>query len=94
MILDNYFENNYARSFGGAVIIIFFGEGTRNVNIMRRNIFINNYAFHGGGALVTTFFSNGVSEWPHSVLISDCTFVGNIGQTGGGIFVYPAYERK
>ena len=93
-IFDNCFENNYARSFGGGIFIVFFGEGTQNINTLERNTFINNYALLGGGAILSTFFSNGVSGRPHSVLISDCLFVGNNGQTGGALFVYPAYECK
>ena len=94
MILDNYFESNYARSFGGAVFFVFFGEGTQNINILERNCFINNFALLGGGAIISTFFSNGISGKPHSVLIYDCTFIGNMGQTGGALFAYPAYECK
>ena len=93
-ILNSHFESNYARSFGGGVFIVIFGEGTQNINTLERNIFVNNYALLGGGAILSTFFSNGVSGRPHSVLISDCTFVGNIGETGGALFVYPAYECK
>ena len=93
-ILDNHFESNYARSFGGAVFFIFFGEGTQNINILKRNTFINNFAHLGGGAVLSTFISNGVVGRPHSVLISDCTFIGNAGQTGGALFAYPAYECK
>lgn len=93
-ILDSHFESNYARSFGGGVFFVFFGEGTQNTNALKRNVFINNYALLGGGAILSTFFSNGISGRPHSVLMSDCTFVGNTGQTGGAIFLYPAYECK
>jgi hypothetical protein len=93
-ILDNSFENNYARSFGGGVFFVFFGEGTQNINTLERNTFVNNYALLGGGAVLSTFFSNGVSGRPHSVLMSDCLFIGNSGQTGGALFVYPAYECK
>ena len=91
-ILDNHFENNYARSFGGAVYLVMFGEGTQNVNILERNVFLNNFSPLGGGAIISTFFSNGVVGRPHSTFISDCTFVGNVGQTGGALFIYPAYE--
>lgn len=93
-ISDNRFENNYARSFGGAVYLVMFGEGTQNINILERNTFINNFAPLGGGGIISTFFSNGVVGRPHSTLISDCIFVGNVGQTGGGLFVYAAYECK
>lgn len=93
-ILDNYFENNFARSFGGAVYLVMFGEGTQNINILERNVFINNVSPLGGGAIISTFFSNGVVGRPHSTFISDCTFIGNVGQTGGALFIYPAYECK
>lgn len=89
---DNYFEANYARSFGGAVFLVMFGEGTQDINILERNVFINNSAAIGGGAIISTFFSNGVVGRPHSTFISDCTFIGNVGQTGGALFIYPAYE--
>ena len=91
-ILDNHFENNFARSFGGAVYLVMFGEGTQNFNILERNVFINNFSPLGGGAIISTFFSNGVVGRPHSTFIYDCTFIGNVGQTGGALFIYPAYE--
>lgn len=93
-ISDNHFEDNFARSFGGAVYLVMFGEGTQNMNILERNIFINNFAPLGGGAIISTFFSNGVVGRPHSTFVSDCTFIGNVGQTGGALFIYPAYECK
>ena len=93
-ISDNHFVNNFARSFGGAVYLVMFGEGTQNVNILERNVFIDNFAVLGGGAIISTFFSNGVEGRPHSTFISDCAFIGNVGQTGGALFVYPAYECK
>ena len=93
-ISDNQFKNNYARSFGGAVYLVMFGEGTQNMNILERNSFIDNFALLGGGGIISTFFSNGVVGRPHSTFISDCNFTGNVGQTGGGLFVYPAYECK
>ena len=45
---DNHFQNNYARSFGGAVYLIIFGEGTQNMIILQRNTFIDNFARLGG----------------------------------------------
>ena len=91
-ITDNNFQNNYARSFGGAVYLNMFGEGTQNIHILERNTFIKNFAVLGGGAVLNTFFSNGVVGRPHSTFISDCVFEGNAGQTGGALFVNPAYE--
>ena len=91
---DNHFQNNYARSFGGAVYLIVFGEGTQNMIILQKNTFINNFARLGGGAILNTFFSNGVPSKPHTTLMSDCLFVGNMGRTGGALFVNPAYESE
>ena len=91
-ISDNNFVNNYARSFGGAVFLVYFGNGTQNHNILQRNTFVDNFAVLGGGALLSTFFSNGVAGKPHSALITDCTFIGNRAQSGGAWFVYQAYE--
>ena len=93
-ISDNHFENNFARSFGGSIFIVYFGNGTQNVNILERNSFFNNIATFGGGAVLSTFISNGVPERPHSTIMSDCIFYGNQGQSGGALFVYQAYECK
>ena len=94
ILSNNHFQDNYARSFGGAVYLIVFGEGTQNVIMLQRNTFINNFARLGGGAVLNTFFSNGVSGKPHTTLISDCVFVGNMGRTGGALFINPAYESN
>lgn len=91
-ISDSHFENNYARSFGGAVFLVYFGNGTQEQNFLERNVFVDNFACLGGGAVLSTFFSNGVRERPHSALISDCIFIGNGAQSGGALFVYQAYE--
>ena len=91
-ITDNNFRDNYARSFGGAVYLNMFGEGTQNIHVLERNTFVNSFAVLGGGAILNTFFSNGVVGKPHSTFISDCVFKGNAGQTGGALFVNPAYE--
>ena len=93
-VSDNHFQNNYARSFGGAVYLVIFGEGTQNMIVLQRNNFIDNFAQLGGGAVLNTFFSNGVPSKPHTILMSDCLFAGNKGQTGGALFVNPAYESK
>ena len=93
-ISDSHFENNYARSFGGAIYLVDFGYGTQNQNILERNMFVDNFACLGGGAVISTFFSNGLGERPHSALISDCAFIGNRAQSGGALFVYQAYESR
>lgn len=93
-ISDNFFINNYARSFGGGVYMVVFGDGTQNINSLERNVFTGNFARLGGGGIICTFFSNGLPERPHSTFITDCTFDNNAGQTGGGLFLYQPYECK
>ena len=94
IINDTYFENNYARSFGGALYLVKFGEQTQNVYMLNGNNFTNNVAPLGGGAVDNTFFSSGIPDSPNTLLISDCTFVGNIGQTGGALSSYLPYAGK
>ena len=93
-ISDCHFERNYARSFGGGVFLVFFGEGTQNIVTLERNTFVNNFAVLGGGAILNTFFSNGVIGRPHSTIITDCLLSGNVGQSGGALFLYQAYQCK
>ena len=88
----NIFENNYARSFGGALYFVTFGMQTQNVYALDGNHFRNNFGRLGGGAISNTFFSCGILESPHSLLMTDCLFVGNIGQTGGALSLYLPYE--
>ena len=91
-ISDNLFESNYAQSFGGALYLVTFGEGTQNTYILKGNDFIDNLAPLGGGAMSNTFFSNGIPSDPHRLLMTDCLFKGNVGQTGGALSLYLPYE--
>ena len=93
-ITDSSFENNYARSFGGALYLVRFGEQTQNVYTLKGNNFNNNVAPLGGGAISNTFFSSGIPDSPNTLLMSDCTFVGNVGQTGGALSLYLPYAGK
>ena len=88
-ITDNRFEQNYASLFGGAIYFGTFGEGAPITHILERNSFTHNVANNGGGAIINIFASRIVLERPHSMLISDCYFDNNVGQTGGALFVYP-----
>lgn len=90
-LVDNRFENNYARSFGGALYFVTFGEGTQNVYSLNKNVFINNSAPLGAGAISNTFFSDGVPGSPHQLLMTDCMYDGNLGQSGGALSLYLPY---
>ena len=89
-IVDNSFQNNYARSFGGAVFLVVFNEGTRHALDLERNTFNLNFAVLGAGALLMTFISNGIREDPHITRVADCLFQNNSAASGGAIFVYAA----
>lgn len=91
-INDNRFVDNYARSFGGGLFMVIFGEGTQNILLVRRNVFVNNVALLGAGGLLMTFFSTGLEAAPHTSNITDCFFEGNSGESGGAVLVYLAYE--
>lgn len=93
-ITDTHFEDNYARSFGGALYLVKFGKQTQNVYTLRGVTFTNNVAPFGGGAISNTFFSSGIPEAPNSLVMSDCIFIGNIGQTGGAMSIYLPYAGK
>lgn len=91
-IADNVFQSNYARSFGGAVFLVVFNEGTHHTLQLQRNIFHSNVGMLGGGAIQMTFISNGIAGNPHMTLFTDCSFVSNSGASGGAVYVYPAFE--
>ena len=59
--------------------------------MLRGNNFTNNVAPLGGGAISNTFFSSGIPDAPNSLIMSDCTFIGNVGQTGGALSIYLPY---
>ena len=94
IITDTHFENNYARSFGGALYLVTFGQQTQNMYTLRRSNFTNNAAPLVGGAISNTFFSSGIPGAPNSLVMSDCNFIGNVGQTGGALSLYLPYEGK
>ena len=94
IITNTCFENNFARSFGGAVYLVKFGEQTQNVYMLRGNNFTNNLAPLGGGGMANTYFSSGIPDAPNTLLMANCTFIGNVGQTGGALSLYLPYEGK
>ncbi len=93
-IIDNTFEDNYARSFGGGLYVVIFGANTQDTFLLRRNKFINNVALLGAGGFIVTYFSVGVRDTPHTTIVSDCTFSGNMGEVGGGVLAYIPDEGK
>lgn len=93
-ITDNLFLGNYAQSFGGAVFLVVFNEGTHHTMDLERNIFNSNVGRLGGGAVQMTFISNGIAGEPHTTSFIDCLFQSNSGPSGGAVYVYPAFQGK
>ena len=91
-ISDNAFVGNFARSFGGGLYIVVFGDNTQNLLLVERNVFEDNLAILGGGGFIMTFFSNGIEDTPHQTNITDCFFSGNSGESGGALLIYLAYD--
>ena len=94
MIYDNFFVSNYARSFGGGVYLVIFGDNTQNKLLLKRNVFESNLAMLGAGGVIMSFFSIGMREIPHTTILTDCTFLGNSGESGGAVFAYIQEEGK
>ncbi len=92
-IYDNVFVSNYGRSYGGGLFIVIFGEDTQNVFLVKRNEFKDNLAELGAGGLLMTFNSAGFTEAPHTTIVSECSFIGNSGRSGGGILTSIASQR-
>ena len=86
-IYTNVFVRNYARSFGGGVYVIIFGQNTQHIVRVSRSVFEDNVAIVGAGALLVTFYSIGVREIPHTVILSDCSFTRNVGESGGAVLI-------
>ena len=88
MVYDNIFVGNYGRSFGGGLYMVIFGEGAQNTFLLRNNVFEENQALLGGGALIMSFFSSGDLDNPHTINITNSSFLGNSGESGGAISIY------
>ena len=87
MISDCVFIGNYARSFGGAVYVVFFGKNTQHIVRVMRSVFEDNVAIVGAGAFVATFYSLGLRDRPHTAILSNCSFSGNVGESGGAVLI-------
>ena len=94
MISDNFFVTNFARLFGGGLYFVMFGENIQNMFNFERNVFLDNVAPLGAGGMLVSFFAAGFESAPHQVNVTDCSFTGNYGETGGGLLISIAFEGK
>ena len=86
LVEDCYFEQNYARSYGGGLYFILRQVSNQTIDV-RRSEFYNNTAGSGGGGLNVGYPAN-IDTIP-SLIVSDCIFVGNRADFGGGSYIFP-----
>ena len=86
LIEDCYFGQNDAESYGGGLYFI-LRQDSNQTAVVRRSRFYNNIAGSGGGGI-----NVGYPATPDiiSLLVTDCTFVGNRAKFGGGSYIFPA----
>ena len=90
-ISDSEFRDSYAFSFGGGVYVALDGDASQhNVTIQDCQL-VNNRANLGAGGMIIIFFSNGLRLHPMTVTVFKSKFIGNSGDTGGGIYITPQY---
>lgn len=87
---------NYARLFGGGIYMNINSYGTQiiftftRIRIIRNTI-SNRVQTGGGGVLVALLSASHKYVPPHTVVFSDCMFESNIGEAGGGIYVFTSF---
>ena len=86
------FQNNFARSWGGALFAT-FGNLTNHTLVIKDCFFRKNIASFTGGAFVGGFFGIGFAEWHSFVALYNSTFVENHALQGGAAAVIlPGYR--
>ncbi len=86
-IRDCVFEGNFATTFGGGMYVIMDGSVANHSVYVSKSLFVNNTCDGGGGGLHTGYFTPTTAL--HSVVATNCTFVGNRALLGGGSYIFP-----
>ena len=87
-ISDCFYENNTARSFGGAMYFLLGGFRTHHKIFVERTRIVSNTGKIGGGGVETAFFNVGPDNDPLLTTFVDCEFISNTAIAGGGLFVF------
>ena len=89
LITDCQFINNFASSFGGGVYLVLNGMGTQHRVTVDNCHFINNTATLGAGGISIAYLTNGEFNYPITAVIQNCHFLGNQGENGGAVYIFP-----
>lgn len=99
-ITDCVFEGNYANVWGGGFYLITNSyPSVQHIIRVERSRFFENRANFGTGGISFSFLRGGDESRPHTAVLSDCSFEGNMGASGAafygfiGEFVCYVYRR-
>lgn len=82
-IFDSTVRDSFARDSGGGVYMFLAGDDNSHTINIRNTDFIGNEAKDGGGLEITQATPASLTM-PNKVTVSNCNFVKNVGNFGGG----------
>ena len=95
LVEDCYFGQNYAESYGGGLYFSIFTirQSTNRTIDIKRSRFYNNIAGSGGAGLNVGYSTTFAGTVP-VLVVSDCVFVGNRANYGGGAYIFPLLDNR
>ena len=94
-MIDSKVIGNYGHLFGGGIYIAIISPGTQLLLIFERIDIIGNRAGSGGGGVQLSYLSvTDIQKVYHTVAFRKCNFVENVGDSGGGIYVFTSFIGK
>ncbi len=84
---DCYFEENFARSFGGGLYVGFSGNNSHIV-VVRRTTLVRNKTPGAAGGLEIGFVQGADENFANQIYIYDSVFVENEASFGGGAYIF------
>ncbi|XP_064396716.1 uncharacterized protein LOC135343670 isoform X3 [Halichondria panicea] len=91
-MIDCKLHGNFARSYGGGIYILLNGYGTQHVlTFTRVNIVRNTGGLGGAGVQLSYLSATDSYVPPHTAVFRECNFEDNIGEAGGGLYVFTSF---